>query len=104
MRAIRERARHREQRVGLDDAVGVDRDHDLAAAAAKAGLERSALAAVPVEAERRHDVRKAPRDALDVLPRVVGAAIVDDEDFETLARIARGTTDSIERATISPSL
>ena len=30
---VRERPCHREQRVGLDDAVGVDRDHDLAAAA-----------------------------------------------------------------------
>jgi hypothetical protein len=85
---VRERAGHREQCVGFDDAVGVDRHQHVATAAAESRLERRALAAVPVEAKRRHDVRVTARDALDVLPRVVDAAVVDDEHFEPLARVA----------------
>ncbi len=94
---VAERPRHREQSVGLDHAVGVDRDHDLAAAATKAGFERGALAAIALEAQRRDEIRKAARNALDMRPRVVGAAVVDDEHFEPFVRIAR-VHDGFDRA------
>ena len=109
---VAERTRYREQRPALDHAVGIDRDDDLAGRPPEAFGERAALAEVRGKADRSHQPRKAQRRALDVVPGIVGAAVVHGDDLQAsvwivrrgdpLAFVVRGNDDGERRRLLRP--
>ena len=68
---------------GMIDRVGIHRDHDLALRHGEACVGRVRLAAVGLAAAGERAVVLRPL-ALHHLGRVVGRAVVDDEDLELL--------------------
>ncbi len=77
-----ERSGESEQSVGSDDAVGIDGDEDFAGSEAESGGEGGALAAVAFQTQGTDAVAVAGDSVLDMLPGVVGAAVVDDDNLK----------------------
>lgn len=99
-----ERAHHAQQRLGLDDGVGVDGARELARGDVEARVQRVGLAAVvlvdhdeagargrPVDRADRRRADAATVDAVDLdevevatqdVDRVVAGAVVDEDDLE----------------------
>ena len=82
-------AGHGEQRIGLDHTIGIDGNHDLAAAAPETRFKRRAFAAVAIEAQRRDEIGEIRGYALDVVPGIVTAAVVNDKNLESSACVVR---------------
>src|SRR6185437_223203 len=72
-----------------DDAVGIHRDKYLASADAKSGRKGGPLSLIKGEAQSSDAVGVASRFALNVLPCIVGAAVIDHDDFELIEIIVR---------------
>ena len=64
--------------------VGVERDDQVAAGGVEAGREGGRLAEIAAEADAA-DARIGRRELLDSLPRAVGRAVVDEDDFQVVA-------------------
>ncbi len=72
-----------------DHAVRVHGHQDLAAGALEAGRQGVALAAVPGVSDRLDQSRVPRRRLLNVIPRVVGGAVIHADHFHQLPRIVR---------------
>ena len=73
---------HLRHRLGVDHAVGVGEDHELAERGGAGTHQRSLLAGRLLVAEQREPLRVLRRQLLQLLVRAVGGAIVDREHLD----------------------
>ena len=66
--------------------VGVERHHDLAAALAKAGQDGGVLAEVARQFDHAHRAMRARGDLAQDVERLIGRAVVDEQELPTAAR------------------
>ena len=86
---VAERRGDRQQRVGRDHAVRIDRDQDVAPRTLEARRQGRALAAVALSRRAVTSSGKRSAALADIGPGVVLAAIVDHQDLEPVVRIIR---------------
>jgi len=79
--------RHPLQHVLVDEAIGVDREDELAPAHQDGRIEGLGLAAVGLQVDDAQPVRVPRHEPVQDLPRGVGAAVVDDDDL--VARVVQ---------------
>jgi hypothetical protein len=71
----------------FDQTVGIHRDDDLSCGTGEAGCQRLTFPGIHWKMNSLHQIRAISMGLVDVDSGIVGAAVIDDDDFQSIAGI-----------------